>query len=118
MRRQLIEPPAHADIETLASRAQYIGSPAHKTYPSFAGTPRPRGVASKCDWSLGDQDELTGWLREAILAHCFGAPWEQDFPRYVWAERGGVYYEARLTNAARGDYKGYPITESEYRSIS
>lgn len=116
MRREIIEAPDGVDPHAVAAQARYVGSPEHKTYPSFAGPARPRADASKCDPSLR-QDELTAWLQDAIREGFFGGPWEQSFPRYVWAERQGAFYEARLTNAASGDYKGYPLTANEFRSI-
>ncbi len=86
-----------------------MGSPEHKTYPSFAGPPQPRADASKCDSKLADQTELTTWLREAMGAGNVGTPWEGDFPRYVWSRRGDVVYEGRLVNQELGQYKGYPL---------
>ena len=54
-----------------------------------------------------------GWLREGILAGAVGAPWEGDFPRYVWCEKDGVWYEGRLVNREQGTYKGYELKPSE-----
>jgi len=97
----------------LAGRVSYVGSGEHKTYPSFAGPPRPRADASKCDPRLGDQAKLTGWLSRAVSAGHVGAPWEGDFPRYAWYEHENVVYEARLINRELGQYKGYPLLPEE-----
>lgn len=43
-----------------------------------------------------------------------GAPWEGDFPRYVWRREGDVVYEARLINREIGEYKGYPLQRDEW----
>ena len=58
------------DPDMLASAAgavEYVGSPEHKTYPSFAGRPRPRFTGSLCDPAFKNmQTTLTEWLRQAI----------------------------------------------------
>lgn len=54
------------------------------------------------------------WLRRAIAAGHVGAPWSpQPFPQYAWYRTDDVVYEARLTNAEQGAYKGYPLDEFE-----
>lgn len=98
----------------MATLAAYVGSPEHKTYPSFAGPAQPRADASKCDPKLADPEELTVWLREAIEAGTVGAPWEGTFPRYVWSRRGDVVYEGRLVNQELGQYKGYPLEVEQW----
>lgn len=112
---KLSEPPTGTDLEALAKRASYVGSPEHKDRPSFAGQPRPRADASICDPSLaGSQDELTQWLRKAICNGCIGSPWEGDFRRYAWYKKGDFVYEARLVNRGTGEYKGYPLHPNEW----
>jgi hypothetical protein len=56
---------------------------------------------------------LTQWLREGILHEQVGAPWEGDFPRYVWVNNEKGCFEARLTNREAGYYKGYPLKPDE-----
>jgi hypothetical protein len=102
------------DLPKLATRVRYVGSAEHKTYPSPAGTPRPRADATKCDPVLhGDFRELSRWLREAVSKGHVAAPWEGDFPRYVWVSQGGSWYEGRLVNREQGTYKGWEISEDE-----
>ncbi len=36
-----------------------------------------------------------------------------EFPRYIWTRVEGRVYEARLSNASLGQYKGYPIQDFE-----
>jgi hypothetical protein len=79
MRRTVSEVPPDRDLAGLAARTSYVGSPEHKTFPSFAGPPRPRADATKCDPGLGDAAELTSWLRLAIAVGNVGEPWEGDF---------------------------------------
>jgi len=103
--------PDRATVE----RARYIGSPEHKTAPSFAGAPRPRADASICDPRfLDQQDRLTEWLREALRSGAVGGPVEGDFPRYVWYRDGDTVYEGRLVNRGNGEYKGYPLEPDEW----
>jgi hypothetical protein len=98
----------------VASRATYVGSGEHKSFPSFAGKPALRADASKCDPALGDPEELTGWLREALMAGQVDATWEGGFPKYVWVVRGGICFEGRLVNSVQGHYKGYPLDETQW----
>jgi hypothetical protein len=114
MRRRIVDPPDDVSLIELARRTSYVGSAEHKTYPSFAGAPRLRADASKCDPKFADPEEITQWLRDSIKAGWVGAPWEGDFPRYVWHRRDGVIYEARLVNQELGQYKGYPLEPSEW----
>ncbi|MEZ6132192.1 MAG: hypothetical protein R3C59_26325 [Planctomycetaceae bacterium] len=100
---------------TLASRVSYVGSPEHKAGPSFAGSPRPRADATKCDPSLNDRlDDINRWLRCAFHLHCFSGPWEGDFPRYAWCMVNDVVYEARLVNREQGHYKGWQLEPAEW----
>jgi hypothetical protein len=114
LRRSIASPPSGVDLALLARNARYVGSSEHKAFPSFAGPPRLRADASKCDPNLADPDELTAWLREAIVAGNVGAPWEGNYPRYVWHRQSDVVYEGRLVNQELGQYKGYPLESDQY----
>ncbi|MGH3772698.1 MAG: hypothetical protein ACRDRW_15105 [Pseudonocardiaceae bacterium] len=114
MRRLPGPVPSRIDVEDVIARVTYVGSGEHKTFPSFAGPPHPRADASTCDPRLADQDELTGWLQQAIRGGRTGGLWEGDFPRYVWHQVGRVLYEARLVNRELGQYKGYPLSRDEW----
>lgn len=98
----------------LANAATYVGCAEHKTYPSEAGPPRWRGsTASKCDPHLHtDFATLTEWVREAIRSGQIGGP-ELGYPKYIWIERDGVWYEGRQVTPGRGDYKGYAVGADE-----
>jgi hypothetical protein len=113
LRRTVAVPPADWNLAALAREVRYVGSPEHKSYLSFAGAPKLRADASKCDPRLADADELTSWVRAGIDAGRVGPPWEGRFPRYVWREVEGVVYEARLVNRESGEYKGYPLEDFE-----
>lgn len=102
-------------MAALARQVTYIGSPEHKSGPSFAGVPRPRADASICDASLnGRLVEIQRWLSHAVEVQCFGPPWEDGFPRYVWCLVDGVVYEARLVNRGLGQYKGWQLDSTEW----
>jgi hypothetical protein len=113
LRRTICTPPGETSLSTLAQSARYVGSAEHKSYPSFAGPPKLRADASKCDPNLTSADAITSWLRAGIELGQVGAPWEGAFPRYVWYEVGELLYEARLVNRGAGAYKGYPLEASE-----
>lgn len=102
------------ELEILARNVRYVGSPEHKHGVSFAGQPRPRGDASLCDKSLHQKQPLVQeWLEEAIKRGHFSELFENGFPRYVWSLAEEGCHEARLTNAGKGEYKGYPIEKIE-----
>ncbi|MDF1489426.1 hypothetical protein [Tessaracoccus caeni] len=105
--------PSSEDLAAWAATVRYVGSPEHKTYPSFAGRPKLRSDATPCPTEYKDADMICGWLRNAILQGNVSAFRDQEcFPRYVWAKLDGTWFEARLVNATAGTYKGYPVTEA------
>jgi hypothetical protein len=113
--RVIQPPPEGIDASGLVLRVTYVGSPEHKTGPSFAGAPRPRGDATKCDNALnGHLDQIQEWLRQAFRVQCFGGPWEGDFPRYAWCKVGEIVYESRLMNRGLGQYKGWQLEPDEW----
>ena len=113
--RVISPPPEEFDRGLLAARVSYIGSPEHKETPSFAGQPRPRADASKCDPSLANRRTLvTRWLRTGIRRGTISADWEGSFPKSVWYTAHETVYEARLVNRESGQYKGYPLNRAEW----
>ena len=114
-KRELRAPPATVDLDRLADRVRYVGSPEHKNAPSFAGPPRLRADASCCPREMtADLKRINEWLRQAIRAGAVGAPWEGRFPRYVWYKYGAIVLEGRLVNRETGEYKGYPLGREEW----
>ena len=104
-RRQTI--PEGTDLVATAGRVLYVGSVEHKTAPSFAGPPKFRSDASPCPPHMHDQQQqLTEQLAGAIRRGHVGAPWEGEFPCYVWAYIDDICYEGRLVNQVQGQYKG------------
>ncbi len=114
-RRTKAQPPLGIDLFDIASKITYVGSVEHKSTPSFAGQPRPRADASLCDAGFHNQQrEITERLKDSVREGNVGAPWENDFPRYVWGTIDGQCYEARLVNKEAGQYKGYPLKNDEW----
>lgn len=107
-------PPDDVDLTEVARQVVYVGSPEHKSYPSFAGGPARRSDASRCPPELDDPDALTEWVRVAVRNGDCGGPWEAGFPRYVWYRNGDECYEGRLVDSEAGEYKGYPADCPEW----
>lgn len=113
-RKRVIRVPPHTDLDGLADRVSYVGSPEHKDFPSFAGPPRLRADASCCPREIRDAETVIEWLQSAIRRGSISADWSGDFPRYVWHKEGDTVFEARLVNRGNGSYKGYPISVDEW----
>lgn len=112
--RARVEPPPGTDLRRLASDATYVISPEHKDYLTEAGPRKLRSDASPCPRDI-TREIAESWLRDAIAAGHVGAPWsDQPYPQYAWHRQEDQVFEARLTNAAAGAYKGYPLDESEW----
>jgi hypothetical protein len=107
-----LAPGAGTDLAALAGKVSYIISTEHKDYLTSAGPGNLRSDASACPRGL-DFGEVEGWLRDAVRDGLVSAVLEGEFPRYVWKRAGTQVYEARLSNARLGQYKGYPIEEHE-----
>ncbi|WP_284536456.1 hypothetical protein [Nocardioides sp. T2.26MG-1] len=117
-KRQLPRKPALGvppeSLERCALAVTYVGSPEHKSMPSFAGPPKLRSDASRCPTDLKDAAEITSWLAAAIRAGLVSDdPGSDGFPKYVWTFKRGTWFEARLVNATQGTYKGYPLADDE-----
>jgi hypothetical protein len=108
---QLVPGP-ETDPATVADKVSYIISPEHKDYLTSAGPGNLRSDASACPRGL-DFAEVEVWLRDAVREGSVSAVLEGEFPRYAWKRVGARVYEARLSNAGLGQYKGYPIEEHE-----
>jgi len=115
LRRKVTPSGIELNLDDIAGRVRYVGSPEHKDTPSFAGLQSPRKDASICDRQLSQNlDLITEWLRAAIRRGAIGGLLEGDFPRYVWHKEGDLIYEARLVNRELGEYKGYPLNKTEW----
>lgn len=99
-------------LREVAGRATYVGSVEHKRHPSTAGPPRLRPSASACPPDV-TAEMATEWLREAIGAGWVSALADGAYPRYVWTRKREQWWQARLTNRGRGEYKGWPIDPAQ-----
>lgn len=106
--------PEDVDLDVVAARVRYVGSPEHKDSITAAGMPRPRPDASICPRPANDVVLATRWLQSAVRSGSTGDRWEGGFPRYVWHRQGDTVFEARLINRGDGSYKGYPLSEHEW----
>jgi hypothetical protein len=59
-------------------------------------------------------EQVTEWLRTAIRRGAISGLLEGDYPRYAWHKEDEVVYEARLVNRELGEYKGYPLNDTEW----
>jgi hypothetical protein len=107
-----LAPGADTNLSVLSDTADYVISTEHKDYLTSAGPANLRTDATRCPRGL-NFDDVRGWLRNAIRSGDVSAVLDGDFPRYVWARVDAQVYEARLTNAGLGQYKGYPIEDYE-----
>lgn len=112
--RVIHPPPPEVDLDGVAGRVTYEGSPDHKDFPSFGRPRRRRHNASPCPRSIRDPEVVSGWLRDAIRRGVTGKLWEGDFPRYVWYKHEDTVFEGRLVNRGNGTYKGFPLRKSEW----
>lgn len=94
------------ELVAAAGRATYVGSPEHKEMR--------RADASRCPKELAfDAALFTQWLQAAITAGHIAGPVESGLPRYVWHREETFVFQGRLTNSGLGQYKGWPVEESE-----
>jgi hypothetical protein len=107
-----MEAGSSGDLAALAARVSYIISSEHKDYLTAAGPGRLRSDATPCPRGLNIKN-VEKWLRRAVSKGDVSADRTGDFPRYIWARVDGRCYEARLSNSALGQYKGYPIQDFE-----
>lgn len=101
-----------AELAVLSSKVSYIISPEHKDYLTAAGPAKLRSDATPCPRGLKLGDVET-WLKEAVAKGDISADCSGEFPRYAWVRIDGRVYEARLSNAGLGQYKGYPVHSYE-----
>ena len=110
--------PGPLSPQEVAAKATYLCSGEHKTYPSDDGswTFDPRADKAKCDkYDRAHWPQLVDALRAAILAGCVDEDFRGNFPARVWAYINDVLHEARLSNAALGQYHGFPVEYEEHR---
>lgn len=117
--------------EDLALQARYVGSAEHKIQRWWGGKPAGRQlpggkvgrmrkrVTTICPLSSAeDRSRATEWVRRAILAGQYKfVEADKRFPKKIWFEADGNVWFGFCVNSEAGDYKGWPIDESERRAI-
>jgi hypothetical protein len=111
-KEEQLVPGTGMNLAAMAEEVTYVISPEHKDYLTSAGPGNLRSDASACPRGL-DFAKVLEWLRSAIREGTVSAALDGDFPRYAWKRVEGQVYEARLSNAGLGGYKGYPIEDHE-----
>ena len=120
-------------LNALAERCDYEGSKEHKDKRSWLGIPQPRKgnvedtrqTATICPLVTEvERQQATQWVRQAVRNRQFARnKWKGDFPRYIWhRDPQGQYWYGVITNQgagemARAKYKGWPISEGEWREV-
>lgn len=66
-----------------------------------------------------DRERATEWVREAITRGNYRfVDDDQHFPKKIWfRDDSGQYWFGSCMNTASGEYKGWPIEESERDEI-
>ena len=109
---QRLAPGPATELSAMAEKVDYVISTEHKDYLTSAGPGNLRSDATRCPRGL-DFVEVREWLEDAIRTGSVSAALDGEFPRYAWRRVGTQVYEARLSNAGLGQYKGYPIQDHE-----
>ena len=118
--------------DELAAKAIYTGSPEHKETAWWGGLPearqlgggrigRPhRPVTSKCHLHTPrDRARATSWVRCAIKEgkYKYFEGNSEGFPNRVWYQADAKIWIGYCINRASGEYKGWPICETERNEI-
>ncbi len=108
--RKVLPPPPDVDLDAVAKKCRYVGSPYHRTI-QIKGRRRPENRPGKtpCPMDLQkNQARVEEWLRNAIRRGNFGK-FDQGFPRVVWHEEDGRLLEARQSGRGSCEYLGFPL---------
>ncbi len=106
-------------LESIATLAEYVGSPEHKTQtnPLTDEPPRPRAESdgSRCEeYPAEEWPGFTESLRAAIRGGCVAGTDAGEWPRYVWGFHRDRLFQARHRTDPPGNrYKGWWIEPEE-----
>lgn len=99
------------DLAALAETVKYVGSPYHRQRgaPMGGSVERAWPAANKCPlkWTFEAANRA---LKEGVRMGYISMETSNGFPRRIWYKDGDVLYEARLSNAANGEYHAYPFS--------
>lgn len=109
--REVLPPPPDIDLDAVANKCRYVGSPYHRTIRVKGRTPpQNRPGKTPCPTDLQKNQGLIGeWLRDAIRRGNFGEFIRGGGPRVVWHEEDGRLFEARNSGPGSCEYHGYPL---------
>lgn len=109
------EPPPGTDLNAVAQKCRYAGSPYHKIMPDrYNNRPVYHRGKSKCPRELQNNPaQVTEWLRAAIRQGQCGK-FENGFPRRVWYRDGNDVFQANLHNRESGEYHGFPLEPHDH----
>ena len=66
------------------------------------------------DHLLAERDRATDWVRSAIRSgQCRFSPSDQNFPKRIWYEDDGQFWQGLKVNDGLGEYKGWPISKEK-----
>lgn len=112
--RRVAEAPSEAELVRCAVSAVYVGSPEHKSFPSFAGPPKLRSDASRCPTHLKDGEQITTWLRAVILkGNVSDIPNGVGYPGTCGPTETTHGSRRVSSTPRRGTYTGYPLSIAE-----
>ncbi|MCY4654317.1 MAG: hypothetical protein OXC95_14280 [Dehalococcoidia bacterium] len=109
---------APKELEGLADRINYSGSPYHKRNPGdFGLTPsaQPRPDKTLCDpVGIFTKSEALRLLKTGVSKGLISVQARDGLPQNIWAvTQNGHPLEAQLGSSATGDYHGYPMPSTD-----
>lgn len=110
-------PPGSGPPNDLARRARYGADGKHKDYPAPNGEWSYvfRSEGTKCPKIASALwPKLQEALHAALTAGVVQCEHPGEFPRRAWIYLNGRLCEARRTNAATGEYHGFPLDHEEH----
>ena len=115
------------ELAELAKIAVYVGSEEHKDKRWWGGRPMARQLRGGRVGRRGkqktticpltseeDRDRATEWVKNAIReGRCKFLESDKRFPKKIWYEAEGQIWMGLLVTDIIGQYKGWPIGETE-----
>jgi hypothetical protein len=112
--RELHPSISEIDLNSLAERVTYEGSPKHKRSPKYFSNPEFRSSGSICPPVIThDLPKIMEWLRIGIQKGAISSL-RGEYPQNIWYLDGEILFEAVLTNKENGQYHGFPLEPFEW----
>lgn len=76
-------------------------------------------MTTLCPLTTKEEQHLaTEWVRLAIAnGHYRFFKTDKDFPKKIWHRANGKIWYGVCINQGKGEYKGWPIEEQEWREV-